>query len=98
MSTHLPNLAAKIDARRAKQSAHKPGDGPLTGRTYDVTAKPVRSTRAMRQADHRKKMAERAVNRAALPARVSIPASINRRTGKPHEHRREIARRARQTA
>lgn len=26
--------------------------------------------------------------------RVKTPASINRHTGKPHEHRREIARRA----
>lgn len=25
-----------------------------------------------------------------------VPASINRRTGKPHEHKREIARRLRQ--
>lgn len=31
-----------------------------------------------------------------LAARGFVPASINRNTGKPHEHTREIARRERQ--
>lgn len=29
---------------------------------------------------------------------VGVPANINRHTGKPHEHKREIARRQRQLA
>lgn len=38
------------------------------------------------------------VSRSAYKACTGTPASINRHTGKPHEHRREIARRARQSA
>lgn len=53
----------------------------------------VQPTRAMRQAAHKAKMASRGRN-SCRPAPVGIPASINRHTGKPHEHRREIARRA----
>jgi len=34
--------------------------------------------------------------RRTLAARGFVPASINRNTGKPHEHTREIARRERQ--
>lgn len=53
---------------------------------------------------HKMKMSFKAARRAhwhaqaqANPARI-LPASTNRRTGKPHEHKREIARRLRQEA
>jgi hypothetical protein len=59
-------------------------------------------------ATHKAKMARKAQLRAKLypaaadPSRVAkllgIPAGINRRTGKPHQHKREIARRLREQA
>ena len=44
---------------------------------------------------HKAKMARKARERAAIRIRDRhpLPASINRNTGKPHEHKREIARR-----
>jgi hypothetical protein len=36
------------------------------------------------------------IRQYARPTHRNVPASINRRTGKPHEHKREIARRRRQ--
>ncbi len=55
----LPNLAAKIAARKAKQAKRKPGSGPLTGIIYDVAAQHVRSTRAQRNDAHRQRLDER---------------------------------------
>jgi len=66
----------------------------------------VRQTSAERVDAHKAKMATKAKRRASLneaanaPSRVAsmlgLTASANRRTGKPHEHKREIARRLRQ--
>lgn len=57
---------------------------------------------------HKERMARKVAARASLhsafshPRRVNelfgIPANINRHTGKPHQHAREIARRLRQQA
>ena len=59
---------------------------------------PVTATKADRVAAHRAKMAWKAGQRKPVRpiGMVGSPAVINRRTGKPHEHRAEIARRVRQ--
>lgn len=48
---------------------------------------------------HKAKMARKAT-RVVRPdlRRNALPARINRHTGRPHEHKREIARRMRQSA
>lgn len=59
---------------------------------------PVTATKAELATAHRAKMDRKAEARASRSFRPRgvYPASINRNTGQPHEHKREIARRARQ--
>ena len=82
----------------------KPAANPMTSNV--CFRLPVTATKAERVDAHKAKMATKAKRRASLneaasaPSRVAsmlgLAASTNRRTGKPHEHKREIARRLRQ--
>ena len=45
-----------------------------------------------------KRLGNYLVSRTLYKACNAVPASINRHTGKPHEHRREIARNLRRSA
>ena len=45
-----------------------------------------------------KRLGNYGVSRSAYKACNAVPASINRHTGKPHEHRREIARNLKRAA
>lgn len=78
---HVTKMLAKKTARLTMVC----GFTPVSGKISDIlvtqakmNGRPIVPSPAMRRYD---------------TARVSTPASINRRTGKPHEHRREIARR-----
>jgi hypothetical protein len=79
--THRAKMLAKKTARPNIVCGFTPIDGKLTGILVAQAASrgiSPRPSAAMRRYDM---------------ARVSVPASVNHRTGKPHEHRREIARR-----
>lgn len=58
-SGHLTGLATKIAARHEKRRKAKPGAGPANGLRLKAPANPVRSTRASRQADHKRRMTVR---------------------------------------
>lgn len=66
------------DKHKAKMAAKKARNLLPTGRYASATSK--------------KRLGNYLVSRTLYKACNAPPASINRHTGKPHEHRREIAR------
>lgn len=90
-ATHRPfGERASLGASTKKRSPKPP-------RQRQCKMLPATATKAECVAAHKAKMAAKKGEMASAGEKVRnrgvLPASINRRTGKPHEHKREIARR-----
>lgn len=98
---HLAGLREKMAARDER---HKGKNRAPTGKRFAVPAS-AKPKRAGREA-HKARMEARAARRreagpTGIESHLASGASariVNRRTRKPHEHKREIARRLRQRA